>query len=322
MSQARVLVIGAGVGGVSAALWLRDLNIPFRWIEARDRIGGTLLRVGNAVDELPFLAPTDGASLVAILQQRIEAIGLQPEFNTRVTALLRHKGESRIRAHFSDGQTLPYEAVVLATGTQPRLLGLPFEEELMGRGVELSVTRNRERYAQKKVAIVGGGDAALEGALLLRPYADEIHIVHRRSSFRAQKRFVDEIYASPQIQLHLEREIHEILPDATQSRLQGVRLDNEQLLPLDGLFVRLGVAPAYPKGAFPHDTRVVRPYLQDDPEGRGPLQGTYVVGDVCTAEHQSVAWATGSASRAILTLSRDLGFRSTAMTLSASDGDT
>lgn len=317
--SARVLVVGAGVGGVAAALWLRDLAIPFDWIEARAQIGGTLLRVGNLVDELPAFEPIDGPSLVARLRAQIASLGLSPALGVRAVAITRAPDDRALLVERSDSASPQrYDAVVLATGTAPRLLGLAHEEALLGRGVELSVTRNRERYAGKRVAVVGGGDAALEGALLLRPHCEEIHLIHRRDAFRAQRRFVEEVASSPQIRLHLEREVRAIEPTAEGDRLAAVQLDNGLRLPLDGLFVRLGVTPAYPRGASaaPHTAPT---YLQDDAHGRGPIAGTYVVGDVSTAEHQSVAWAMGSASRAVLTLSRDLGFR--AASVAAPDND-
>lgn len=317
---ARVLVIGAGVGGVSAALWLRDLAIPFDWIESRAQIGGTLLRVGNLIDELPAFDPIDGPALAKRLRAQLEARGLAPILGVRAHALTRTSDGRAVQVERSDNLTPQrYDAVVLATGTEPRLLGLPNEEALLGRGVELSVTRNRERYAGKHVAVVGGGDAALEGALLLRPHCDEIHLIHRRDAFRAQRRFVEEVTNSPQIRLHLERKVRAIEPTADGGHLAAVRLDNDLRIPLDGLFVRLGVAPAYPRGASEAPPSAPT-YLQDDAHGRGPLPGTYVVGDVSTADHQSVAWAVGSASRAVLTLSRDLGYR--AASVAATDADT
>lgn len=304
----KVLVIGAGIGGISAALWLRDRHVPFDWVEAQSAIGGTLQRVGNPIDELAGLRSRNGLELIERYRKQLQGLSLAPEFNRRVTRLepLENK---KIRVYFSDGRQISYDAVVISTGTKPRMLGLEHEQELLGRGVELSVTRTRDRYKGQPVAVVGGGDAALEGVLLLTDVTDELHIIHRRANYSAQPRFIDAVRKHPNIVEHLERDVVKITPSADNTRLEAVTLDDGRVLEVNGLFVRIGVEPSYPDGLLPSDAS--RNYLPADVDGRGPLPGTYIVGDVGTKHYQSVAWAMGSAARAVLTLCHDLRARKT-----------
>lgn len=314
--MASVLVIGAGIGGIASALWLHDLALDFDWVEQSDHIGGTLLRVGNPVDEIPGIPPLDGPRLVERYRMQLAELAIGPRLNQRVVAL-ESTPDKQLMAHFEDGQSATYRAVILSTGTTPRLLGLPHEKQLLGHGVELSVTRNRNRYAGKAVAIVGGGDAALEGAILLSNVCDDIHLIHRRDAFRGQKRFVDEVTRNPNIQLHLSKEVTTIHcsndPSTNDPRLDGVTLNDGSFLSVQGLFVRLGVAPDYPHADWPEAAIGRSAYLTSTDLGRGALPGTYIVGDVSTADHQSVSWAMGSAARAVATINRDLGHRSFAM---------
>lgn len=301
--NARVLVIGAGVGGISAALWLHDRHIAFDWVEATRSIGGTLRRVGNPIDELAGLRAHSGPDLIERYRLQLQALGLWPTFERRVKKI-RPAPKDRVHTAFEGGEEAHYDAVLLCTGTTPRMLDLAHEDALLGHGVELSVTRTRHRYKNKPVVAVGGGDAALEGLLLLTHVTDTLHLVHRRTHFRAQPRFVRAIEAHPNIQIHRNERVTKLVLNAEHSALRGVELQSGKHLPAEGLFVRIGVRPNYPDGLI--DTTTPKPYLPDDGHGRGPIPGTYIVGDVGTRHHQSVAWAMGSAARAVLTLYQDL----------------
>lgn len=312
MASVRVAIVGAGIGGIAAALWLHDLAIPFDWFEASDTLGGTLRRVGNPIDEYPGLDAEDGPALIAHFSAQLIRRGLRPQLRHTCTSMEANGGGWRLELrNTNEGSTrvVHVDAVVLATGTTPRLLGIAHESARIGRGIELSVTRNRSRVRGEEVAIVGGGDAALEGALLLAPHVPRIHLIHRRDRFRAQRRFIDAALALPQIVVHAPDAVTSlILPDdPTAQRLDGIRLASGRVLPVSTLFVRLGVAPHVPEGLV--IDRDAQGYVQDDGLGRTTLPRLYVVGDCGTGNHQSVSWAVGSAARAVATLSRDLDLR-------------
>jgi len=301
VSGSRVLIVGAGVAGMSAALWLHDLEHPFEWWTADDDVGGTLRRVGNPIGTLLGLDTEHGGSLVDRFAAHVRRYDLWPTTRRPVERLTRADGHWLAT---DDDVVQRFEAVLLATGTRPRRLGLDGEKDLLGRGVERSVTRTRDRYRDARCVIVGGGDAALEGALLLTEVTDRITIVHRSAAFRGQARFVDRVLDHPSIDVRFDTTVNALVR-ASSGALTGVRLSTGDVLDADGLFVRIGVEPSIPDvdGGVERDARG---YLAVDRAGRTNRDALYAAGDVTGAAHQSVSAAQGDAARAVAAIVEDV----------------
>lgn len=288
-----VVVIGAGPAGIAAATWLTCREIPMAWYDAAQAPGGTLLRVGNPIDDLPGVRSNDGPAAAQRLLAHAAELGQTPESGVRVTL-----GDDRplgLRCHRGDASwSVEASAVIVCAGTRPRLLGLEGEAAHLGRGVEISVTRNLERYAGREVAIVGGGDAALEGALLLASRCPRVHLIHRRAQWRGQLRFVERVLADVTIVRHQPREVVELVGD---DAVRGVVLDDGSHLEVAGLFIRIGVEAAVP-GALLDARRDDAGYLVVDRAGETSVEGVFAAGDIVGDLHQSVAWALGTGTRA------------------------
>lgn len=306
---APVVVIGAGAAGISAALWLHDRRVPFRWLEASERIGGTLLRVGNPIDELIGFHAEDGPTLVTQLQAQLTRHALEPRFAHRVLEMIPGEAEVQLVVQTPHTrETWVASAVIVATGTSPRMLGVAGERELLERGVEISVNRRRGSYRDRPVAIIGGGDAALEGALLLAEVTADITLIHRRAEFRAQRRFVDAVRSHPTIRiLHDEVRALDASEHPEGPRLRGLHLLSGEYVRADGVFVRLGVAPRFPAGLVEDASACAHRPLPDDGFSRTGIPRVYAAGDVAASWYQSVSWCAGSAARAVATLCVDLG---------------
>lgn len=302
-TETRCLVVGAGPAGISAAMWLLDLEVPFDWVDAAGQSGGTLVRVGNPVRHVAGGPWQSGFALAADLQRQIATLGIAPSFGMRVEALDVTQPEPIV--DFGRERRVTFRAVILCTGTQPRLLGLPGEAERLGRGVEISVTRNIDRFRGLAVAIVGGGDAALEGALLLAPHCPLIHLIHRGSAFSGQSRFVERVENTPNICLHMGREVASITPAGSADRIEQITLDNEHTLDVDGLFVRVGVMPKLP-GGIPSGCFDPHGYLICDANGRSRAPGIWGAGDTISSAHRSVSAAMGDGARAAWDVQRSL----------------
>ncbi len=304
----RICIVGGGPAGVSLALWLHDLDLPFNWFDADGAVGGTLRRVGNPLPNYPGLPRRAGADLIPDLRSHLSEAGLPGPAKARLVAVDRLPSGLAITTAPADTEasvrTMALDAIALCTGTHPRMLGLPGEAELLGRGVEISVTRNRSRYAGQVCIVVGGGDAACEGALLLAELCPAVHLVHR-GALRAQRRFVKAVESSRRIETHLA-DVTAIL--RSSDRLRGVELSDGGAISGGGLFVRIGVEAALP-GRLPAGLVGADGYVLADSDGRTPVAGVYAAGDLVTATGQSVAWAVGSAARVAVAIQQDLGLR-------------
>lgn len=309
----RLLVVGAGPAGIAAALWLHDLEVPFDWVSADQRPGGTLLRVGNPIVTHPGRATQSGTEMADAMAAQLAEHGLTPQWGTRVTHVHRLADGWRVNWEGSDGlgdSALPglatWQAVLLCTGTRPRMLGMPDEHAWLGNGLEVSVTRTRDRYRDQEVVVVGGGDAALEGALLLTEVTARVHLVHRRDQFRAQRRFLERVRAHPSITLHTPEEVSHLVVENRQ--IAGLALRSGATVRATGVFVRVGVRAALPDG-LPESVTGTTGYLQVDRGGRTVAHGLYAAGDVTGELHQSVSAASGDAARAVAALLADQGWR-------------
>lgn len=298
-----ILVVGAGPAGVSTALWLRFLALGFDWACAAPTVGGTLHRVGNPIDNYPGLPASNGRVLAEQLRQHVESVGLTPELSRRVTALHRDPAGG-FQLVFAHTATRHYRRVVLCTGTKPRLLGLAGETRRLRRDVHTGVSDNLSRYPGEAVAVVGGGDGAMEGALLLAERCREVHLIHRRDGFRGQHRFIEAVHAHPKISVHRPQHVAELLVE--RDRLNGVRLSDGSVLHVRALFERLGVQPELPEG-LPADAVDPEGYLRVDTRGRTCWSGLYGAGDICGRDHQSVSTAVGDGARVSLAIQADLG---------------
>ena len=308
----RVLIVGAGPAGIALRMWLHNLAVPTHWVCADSCVGGTLQRVGNPIHVYPGVPAEHGPDLIRAFTAHLTSLGLFPAYGLEVTALLQDG--DRFWVHTSGGRdaaeigTEPFQVVALATGTRPRRLGLPHEEELLGRGVEVSVTRRRVSYQGQEVAVVGGGDAACEGALLLAPLARHVHLIHRTGKLRAQRRFVDALADCPNVTLHWNRSVTALLVDCNAQELQGVSLTGGETIPCTGLFVRIGVEGRMPT-ISPDIARAADGTPRCSADGSTAVPGIYLCGDVRGEAHQSVLAAMGHASQSAQAIQRYLGLR-------------
>ena len=281
----RVLVVGGGPGGMAAAIWAVRLGLRPRIIEARERLGGQLLRVFSPIPDYPGIPDTNGPRLAARFADHVDQLGIPVQFGCAVSRLDVPAG----RAILSDGTSVEGQPVVLATGVARRRLDVPGERRLRGRGLSDSVSRELGRVGAREVAVVGGGDAAFEGALMLRAECELIHLVHRgevcaRADFRA------EVDSDPRIVVHAGEVVREVEGD---DAVTGLGLLGGGRIRCERVFVRVGVEPRIVDdgGVLPRDDAG---YLAVDRYNRC-AEGIYAVGDVCSPDAMSVSVAVGHA---------------------------
>jgi thioredoxin reductase (NADPH) len=284
------LIIGGGVAGWTAAMWLHRYEAPFDWVTERAELGGMLATVHNPIIDYPGLAAETGAEAVAAMREW--GRDLPAPDDDQIT---------RIRAT-DDGfevvgraQTRHHRFVLIATGTRRKLLGIPGESEGLDDWVLTSTTRDPEQFAGRRVMLVGGGDAAVEGALNVRDAgADEV-IVVSRSPFRAQRHFVDRLRDDPRTR-HWPTFA---TPTAFERRDDGCRvhLDTGESLDVDLVVVRIGIEPVRPK-IDPKPKLDDRGFIVVDGRGETDLPGLFAAGDVTSTPLRSIATSVGDGTRA------------------------
>ncbi|MFW5968411.1 MAG: NAD(P)/FAD-dependent oxidoreductase [Persicimonas sp.] len=292
-------VIGAGAAGISAACWLATFEVDYRWFAPEGGFGGILQRVHNAIPNYPGGCYESGEELIDALRDGLERGDIAgPEAGRLDSA---HRSNDAWRLEFADRPALSSEAVILATGTRYRTLGVPGESEAMGDTVSQSATADAESVAGRHVAVVGGGDAGLENALILAEHDCQVTML-LRSEPKARPTFLERAEADDRIEFYpIPTTVARIDPTDDGCRLHlNVRGERDQL-DVARLFVRIGVDPVLPD-ITPQPERTDDGFLLVDDHQRTDLDGLLAASDVTACTLRSVATATGGGARAARTV--------------------
>ena len=216
---------------------------------------------------------------------------------------------------YGDMQTFSCDALIIATGASARYLGLPSEEAFKGRGVSACATCDGFFYRNKPVAVIGGGNTAVEEALYLANIASEVHLVHRRDSFRSEKILIDRLYKKVEegkIILHTDRTLDEVLGDnmgVTGIRLKDTKSAATEELKLDGVFIAIGHAPN--TEIFQDQLELKNGYIvvKSGLEGNATatsVEGVFAAGDVMDHNYRQAITSAGTGCMAALDAERFL----------------
>jgi len=243
-THAQVLILGSGPAGYTAAIYAARANLSPMLITGLAQ-GGQLMTT-TEVDNWPAdVMGVQGPELMQRFLQHAERFNTRMVFD-QITEVDLSARPFRLKG---DSETYTCDALIIATGASAKYLGLPSEQSFMGRGVSGCATCDGFFYRGETVAVVGGGNTAVEEALYLSNIASKVHLVHRRDKFRAEPIMIDKLHekvAAGKIELHLHRTLDEVLGDA--SGVTGVRLkatagDSTETLALKGCFIAIGHQP-------------------------------------------------------------------------------
>jgi thioredoxin reductase (NADPH) len=242
--HAQVLILGSGPAGYTAAIYAARANLKPLLITGMAQ-GGQLMTT-TEVDNWPAdVMGVQGPELMQRFQQHAERFNTQIVFD-HINAVDLSKRPFTLTG---DSGTYTCDALVVATGASAKYLGLPSEQAFMGRGVSGCATCDGFFYRGEEVAVVGGGNTAVEEALYLSNIASKVHLVHRRDKFRAEAIMIDKLHekvAAGKLQLHLFSTLDEVLGDAsgvTSVRLKNVHTGATENLVLKGCFIAIGHQP-------------------------------------------------------------------------------
>lgn len=300
--RVRLVIIGGGPAGFTAALYASRAGLHPVCIEGYES-GGQIAR-SYRVENYPGLGKEmSGADLSARIREQAEEVGARFVFNDVTSVDL---SERPFRVSTDEGSFLA-DAVIIATGSKARRLGLASELEYEGRGVAYCAVCDGPFFAGKDVAVVGGGDAALEEAFLLREVAASVTLIHRREDYRASAVLQDVLRRSPEIRTITPAVVTEVLGDAngmTGLRLRDVRDGTSSTISCEGLFVAIGHDPA---------STLFAPWVDRDEFGfirREPFStatnvpGVFVAGDVADRRYRQAITAAAAGCQAAIDVDR------------------
>ena len=285
-----MIVIGGGPAGYTAALYAARAGLDVVVIE-RMSAGGQMAVTDRIDNYSGFDGGIAGWELGMKMQAGAERFGSVTKF-AEVRSLELSGAVKKVE---TSSESLLARTVVIATGANPRELGVEREEEYVGRGVHYCAHCDGRFYKNKVVAVVGGGNSALEDALYLSRLAAKVYLIHRRDSFRASKIYVDALGKSTNIEFLANSSVSELIAD---ERVRGIRLADGRELEINGLFVSIGRKPAsgLALGQLSLDDGG---YIVADESTRTSIDGVYAVGDVRTKPLRQVVTAVGDGAVAV-----------------------
>lgn len=266
-----LIILGAGTAGLSAAIYAVRAGLSLRLLET-SLPGGQILNSPD-VDNYPGIPSISGFDFVQNLTAHAAGLGVEPEF----TAVSRADLAGNVKRIRTGREVLESRAVILATGASHRSLGCPGETELRGKGVSYCATCDGAFFRGKDVAVVGGGNTALEDALFLANLCRRVYLIHRREEFRAQQAAVNAVRSRENIQLVLGEQVERISGDRLVS---AVTLKSGRALPVSGVFIAVGLAPN--TALFEGQLDLDNGYIRAGEDCHTSLPGVFAAGDVRT----------------------------------------
>lgn len=294
-----IIIIGSGPAGFTAAIYAARAELKPMLIASSVEIGGELMNTTEVENFPGFPEGIMGPDLMGKMQAQAERFGTEVVYDDVVE--LELDGPVK-RVKLGNGGEHEAKAIIFATGSAYRKLGLPEEERLSGHGLSWCATCDGFFFREKTIAVVGGGDSAMEEATFLTRFADKVYVIHRRDSLKASKIMQQRAFDNPKIEFIWNAEVEAIHGDSavTGVTLRDTVTGDVRGLDLDGLFVAIGNDPR---------THLVHGKLDLTPEGtihvdgrssRTSVVGVFAAGDVIDPTYRQAVTAAGSGTVAAL----------------------
>ncbi|WP_324013293.1 thioredoxin-disulfide reductase [Microbacterium sp. JZ70] len=295
----QLIIIGSGPAGFTAAIYAARANLQPLVVASSVEVGGELMNTTEVENFPGFPEGIMGPELMQKMQEQAERFGAEVRYDD-VTELDLAGDVKRVT--LGSGAVEEAQAVIFATGSAYRKLGVPGEERLSGHGVSWCATCDGFFFREKEIAVVGGGDSAMEEATFLTKFASKVYVIHRRDSLKASKIMQDRAFANEKIEFVWNAEVADV---RGESAVEGVTLRDTVTgetrdLALDGLFVAIGNDPR---------THLVHDKLEltadgtiavDGRSSRTSARGVFAAGDVIDPSYRQAVTAAASGTVAAL----------------------
>ena len=294
-----VIIVGSGPAGYTAAIYAARAGLKPLMIASSVEPGGELMKTTEVENFPGFPGGLMGPDLMAKFQEQAESFGTE--------ILLQDVVEVDLKANpkivkCGNGDVFEAKAVILATGAAYRELGLPNEKALSGHGVSWCATCDGFFFREKTIAVIGGGDSAMEEALFLTRFASKVYVIHRRDSLKASKIMQDRAFANPKIEFIWNKGVEELLgdPKLTGIKLKDTVTGEESQMELDGLFIAIGNDPRVWLVENQLELTSDKFIKVDGRSSKTTIEGVFACGDVIDPTYRQAITAAGSGCVAAL----------------------
>lgn len=298
----KLIIIGSGPAGLTAAIYASRAELePFLFEGAAP--GGPLVTTTDVENYPGFPEGVLGPDLVSKMRKQAE------HFGAKIITKNVDKVDfsSKPFKVWADNEEYQAETIIIATGTEPRKLGLESEKKFAAKGISYCATCDGPLFKNKKVAVVGGGDSAMEEATFLAKFASELYILNRTDQFKASKIMLEEAKKNPKIKFMTNVEVKEFLGDNLLNKIKIInnKINEESELDVQGVFVAIGRAPN--TGIFEGQLKMEKGYIitQDNNKSvKTDIPGVFCAGDVSDWEYRQAITAAGKGCEAALEAER------------------
>jgi len=300
-----VVILGSGPAGLTAAIYSARANLKPIVVEG-EQPGGQLTITSDVENYPGFAQPVMGPELMSAFRQQAERFGTRFVVGNVQKADLKVGGPFTLT--FADGSTVSSKTLIIATGASAKWMGIPSEKRLMGKGVSACATCDGFFFRNLDIAVVGGGDTAMEEATFLTRFAKTVTVIHRRDTLRASKAMQDKAFNNPKIKFVWDSAIEEVLGEqgVEAIRLKNLKTGATSEMAVKGVFIAIGHEP---------NTKLFRDQLKVDETGylqvepgstRTSIPGVFAAGDVADHVYRQAVTAAGTGCMAALDAERYL----------------
>ena len=273
-----IIIIGAGPAGLTAAIYARRAGRSVLRIE-KETFGGQIV-LSPHVENYPFARPMSGTELSDILVEQVMSLGADVEVDKVIGMSANADRTFTVKTEYGEHSA---RAVIIATGLKHRRMGIENEERFIGRGISFCAVCDGAFFKGKEVAVVGGGNTAVQDAIYLSKLAKKVYLIHRRNELRADKILADRIKSSS-VEILWDSVVVGLVADEklTEIKVKNVKNDSLSAVSVDGLFVAVGQIPntSFLENADEKPRLTDGGYIVSDEEMRTSIDGIFAAGDV------------------------------------------
>lgn len=291
------VIIGSGVAGMTAALYLKRLNVEVLVIE--ENIPGGQIVNTSIIENYPGFKQIDGATLANNIYNQLINIEIPYSYSK----VIEIKSDDQKKMVITDSETFICDTIIIATGRQPKKLGLANEEKLLGHGLSYCAICDGMLYKNKDVAVVGGGNSAFEESLYLASICSKVTILIRKEKAKADQILIDKVKQLKNVEIKYNVEVESLYE--TNNQLTKIKLNNQEEIEISGLFIFIGLIPKL-KFIENSNINLCDNYIEVNEKMQTNIENIYACGDVIKKDVYQIATAIGEATIAAINVSKKL----------------